>query len=170
MPFASVWQSGAGAVHTGVTEFQPYFIYVVDANTISLHTTVQGGLDGTTNIVVLSGAGTGVNELCFLTNCNTRATLNLSQGVNMVTPRDDNGANGQYMVSFEPAFTSATSYAISGSAKRAVADPGTASIVGPDATAIASVNPLASQKMIVCTTDAGAQLTPTEVNLRAFGT
>jgi hypothetical protein len=161
VPFAAI--STAGVIHAGITASQAYYVYVIDANTISLHTAVQGGIDGTTSLLAITADGSGATgTLRYLTNGATRAALGLSHGVCFVTPKD--ASDGQYSIGFEPAFTSTTSYALIGSLKRATS--ATAGMVSTDADDVAS----ASQKMVVCTNDATTEIAPTEVNIRAIGT
>lgn len=93
-----------GAVHAGLAENTQYYFHYLTANSGTLHTTAQGGLDGTSNIVTISGSGTGTNTMYYV-------TVNDSYGVDGVVIGSN--LSGDYIVTWTTAFATAH-YAVFG--------------------------------------------------------
>jgi hypothetical protein len=57
--------NSGGSLPGGLSGNTTYYAYVVNGNTLSLHTTAQGGLDGVNNRVNLTSNGTNLNTLQY---------------------------------------------------------------------------------------------------------
>src|SRR5689334_5790706 len=101
-----------GTAPTGLSKGTHYYLHVVDANTLTFHTTAQGALDGTSNTVALSGAGSGTVTLFYIAPA-------VRTNVAGVVPGWSSGAStdaGDYTVYFVNAFATAD-YGTLGTAK-----------------------------------------------------
>ncbi len=89
-----------GALPTGIVAGRSYFIRVVDADTITLHTSAAGALDNT-NRVTVSGDGTGSNFMDWAINRYAAATYPWKNRYDLIEGSVCYNA-GQAMVSFDP--------------------------------------------------------------------
>jgi predicted ATP-dependent Lon-type protease len=119
---ASVRNSG-GALPAGLSANTIYYIRVVDANTVTFHTSAAGAIANTSRVTI-SGAGSGTNTLDYI-------TLNAGYNVAGVIQVSSAGSlkTGVYDLYFIQAFGSAN-YVLSGMAKSGIADR--SAVVGLD--------------------------------------
>jgi len=149
-------RNSGGALPAGLTVNTAYYAFIVDANTVSLHTSRQGGLDGVSDIVNLTGNGTGTNSLDIVT---MTAGYNVA-GV-MATAAAGSVVGGDYTVVFVTAFTNGE-FVLVGSAKSGVGNGLMLAIDESDPG-------LAGSKRIQVTNDLGTDVNSAECHVVAFG-
>lgn len=134
-----------------------YYARVVDANTLTLHTTAAGALDNTTR-VDLSGNGSGTNTLDYV-------VISASYGVDAVLATSSAGSvvTGDYSVYWLTTFASAA-YAVLVTTQEAAGPFGMVGCVH------LSDGGLAASKRLQFRTDANTATAPTEAHVAAFGT
>jgi hypothetical protein len=151
-----------GTVPTGLTAGQEYWPFVVNANTVTFHTSPQGAVDGTTGLVTLSGNGTGTNTLAYVGTMSARYNVSGIVPWGAAAAPTAGTSTGVYKILFATAFASAA-FVVTGACKH-----GTSSIAG--VVAVQSVDAgVAGSKIIRCEGTDGTAFVSLEIHFMAFG-
>jgi hypothetical protein len=150
-------RNSGGALPTGLSANTIYFARVVDANTLTLHTTRAGALDNTARVDITAN-GTGTNTLDYI-------TVNAKYGVAGVIQTSAAGSlvTGEYQIWWAVNFASGH-YTVNGNAKEVTASQGVSVTVDSTDAAAATHKIIATHR---CSDNTA--LTPTEVFVTAHG-
>lgn len=148
-----------GTPPTGLTKGTHYYLHVVDANTLTFHTSAAGALDGTSDIVALSGAGSGTVTLYSI-------TPSVRYNVAGVVPQVSAGgtrANGDYYVYFVNQFSTANYVILATANAFSATNVGVVSLHN-------STAPSAGSFRLYTENNGGSAQNLTIVNVACFGT